>query len=65
MYSFYKQLDDMVLNYDGAILSTDNIDDVPVNRLIVKTKDNSQLKNYYDAIAVVEGYDGLHILQYP
>ena len=54
----------MVLNYDGAHLSTDDIDDVPVNRLIVKTEDNSRLENYYEAVDVVEGYDGLHILQY-
>lgn len=62
---FYNRLDDMILDYESVGLSTgDNKEDIPLNRLIVKTHDNNKLKNYYDADAVVEGYDGLHILQF-
>lgn len=64
MEEFYSQLDKMALCYEEANLSTEKIEDIPLNRLIVKTKDNSPLKNYYDAAGIVEGYDGLHILQY-
>lgn len=34
------------------------------DRLIVKTKSNKPLKNDFGAIEKVEGYDGLHVLQY-
>lgn len=65
MDDFYNNLDNMILDYGGAGLSSDeNKEDVPLNRLIVKTQDNNQLNNYYDADAVVEGYDGLHVLQF-
>lgn len=64
MEDFYSQMDEIILNCDNAGASSDNIENLPTNRLIVKTKTNESLKNYYDAIYVAEGYDGLHILQY-
>lgn len=64
MEEFYFQLDEIILSCDNAIGSTDNNDDIPTNRLIVKTKTNASLENYYDAVYVAEGYDGLHILQF-
>lgn len=64
MEEFYSQLDEIILSCDNAIGSTDNIEDIPTNRLIVKTETDTPLENYYDAVYVAEGYDGLHILQF-
>ncbi len=36
----------------------------PLCRLIVKTETNAPLNNTFGAIDVLEGYDGIHILQY-
>lgn len=49
---------------DSGGLSSTGLKSELTNRLIVKTKTNKPLNNYYGAIAVVEGYDGLHFLQY-
>ena len=38
--------------------------DKPLNRLIVKTESNAPLQNTYGAYAKLEGYNGIHILQY-
>ena len=64
MEEFYSQLDEIILSCDNAIGSTDNNEDIPTNRLIVKTETDAPLENYYDAVYVAEGYDGLHILQF-
>lgn len=41
-----------------------NPSEISLNRIIVKTNDNLPLANDCGAIAKVEGYDGLHIMQY-
>lgn len=47
-----------------ASVTPDNYLDVELNRLIVKTSSNTPLENDYGAIGKLEGYNGLHILQY-
>ncbi len=42
----------------------DNLSDVPLNRLIVKTVDNNYLQNDCGAVAKIETYNNLHIMQY-
>lgn len=49
--------------YDSGSLNSEN-KYFRTNRLIVKTESNTRLLNYYGAVDVVEGYDGLHLLQY-
>ena len=60
---FSSKLTEMVLKYEGTSLSSSTIEKEPL-RLIVKTEKNEKLKDYYDAVCVIEGYKGLHILQY-
>lgn len=48
----------------GGIAEDTNLSEISLNRLIVKTTDNNILEDDYGAIAKIEGYDGLHILQY-
>ena len=56
---------ELVEKYDEDGLAAVNPSiNVELNRLIVKTETNEPLKNYYSAKACVEGYDGLHILQF-
>lgn len=45
-------------------MASDGSEIIYTNRLIVKTATNDPLKNYFNASAIVEGYDGLHFLQY-
>lgn len=47
-------------------VSEDIIDvtEIPLNRLIIKTDDNSKLEDDCGAIAKIEGYNGIHIMQY-
>ena len=63
---FFSQVKNLANTYDdNGDLASGNSEILYTNRLIVKTKTNAPLSDYYDAIAVVEGYDGLHFLQYP
>lgn len=61
---FYGSIQKLVLDYETNRVTTGSASQLPTNRLIVKTNHNEKLLNYYGAIDVVEGYDGLHILQY-
>lgn len=45
-------------------VSTEEIAEYPLNRLIVKTTSNEPLENDYGASDKIEGYNCLHILQY-
>lgn len=45
-------------------VSTEEITEYPLNRLIVKTTSNNPLDNDYGAADKIEGYNCLHILQY-
>lgn len=45
-------------------VSTEEMTEYPLNRLIVKTSYNDPLENDYGAADKIEGYDCLHILQY-
>lgn len=47
----------------GTDTNTDS-SKIQLNRIIVKTDNNNPLTEDFGAIAKVEGYDGLHILQY-
>lgn len=47
----------------GGIASGD-ISSRPLNRLIIKTDSDEPLENYYGARDKLEGYGGIHILQY-
>lgn len=59
---FYSSFREMVNNFVGTGISSGERRDTM--RLIVKTKTNKKLSNYYDAVDVVEGYKGLHFLQF-
>ena len=45
-------------------VSTEEMTEYPLNRLIVKTASNEPLENDYGAADKIEGYNCLHILQY-
>lgn len=56
---------DLANTYDvGDGLASEDSDSQYTFRLIVKTETNEPLNDYYGAVAVVEGYDCLHFLQY-
>lgn len=40
------------------------LSDVPLNRIIVKTTDNNQIYNDCGAVAKIETYNNLHVMQY-
>ena len=62
---FFNQIREMANTYDNSDgLASDDSDLLYTYRLIVKTETNEPLNDYYGAIAVVEGYDCLHFLQY-
>ncbi len=45
---------------DGSV----DLTEVPLNRLIVKTDSNNHLEEDCGAVAKIEGYNGIHIMQY-
>lgn len=62
---FYNQAKKLVLDYESSGgLGSDSTNKYQTNRLIVKTEDNEPLENHYGAWGIVEGYNGMHILQY-
>lgn len=61
---FFEQTQKFADEHKPGALSADDLSDLPLNRLIVKTKNNIALKETYSAVDVIEGYNGLHILQY-
>lgn len=61
---FKTLLSDMLNQYDFTMGSVTESSGLLKNRLIVKTNDNNPLTETFDAIDTVEGYGGLHILQY-
>lgn len=61
---FEDLLSDMLNQYDFTLGSVTETSGLLKNRLIVKTNDNNPLTETFDAIDIVEGYGGLHILQY-
>lgn len=63
--NFFVQVKELADRYDDSDgLSSDYEELKLTHRLIVKTKTNVPLDDYYGAVAVVEGYDCLHFLQY-
>ncbi len=63
--NFYSQVKALANQYDeSGGLTSNGSEIIDTCRLIVKTKTDNPLENYYGAVAVVEGYDGLHFLQY-
>ncbi len=60
---FNQLLCEMISNYNGLHLSSD-YQNLPTNRLIVKTDSNDALAENYGAVDSVEGYKGIHIFQY-
>ena len=48
----------------GGIIEETNPSEISLNRIMVKTNNNEKLDNDYGAVAKIEGYDGIHILQY-
>ena len=62
---FKSQLCDMFYeNINFEISSTIAPENLPTNRVIVKTNSNSELEDDYGAILKVEGYNNLHVFQY-
>lgn len=45
---------------DGSV----DLTEVPLNRLIIKTNSNEHLEEDCGAVAKIEGYNGIHIMQY-
>lgn len=65
MEDFFRQVNELILNYElSGGLGSGDIENYQTNRLIVKTETNDPLKDYYGVWGKVEGYDGMHILQY-
>lgn len=63
--NFFSQVREMANTYDNNDgLASDDSGLMYTYRLIVKTETNEPLNDYYGAVAVVEGYDCLHFLQY-
>ncbi len=66
---YAEQLSELTQMYDisniGGI-NGENIDlvDIPLNRLIIKTNNNQKFIEDCNAIAKIEGYNGIHIMQY-
>lgn len=52
------------VNSIGGIIEETNPSEISLNRIMVKTNNNEKLDNDYGAVAKIEGYDGIHILQY-
>ncbi len=62
---FKSQLCNMLYeNINFEISSTINPENLPTNRVIVKTNSNNALTNDYGAVSKIEGYNNLHIFQY-
>lgn len=61
---FEALLSDMLNQYDFTLGSVTESSGMLKNRLIVKTNNNNPLTETFNAIDIVEGYGGLHILQY-
>lgn len=62
---FKSQLCNMFYeNINFEISSIINPENLPTNRVIVKTNSNSALVNDYGATSKIEGYNNLHIFQY-
>ncbi len=62
---FCNMAQDLIEKYDeNGLASVNPSVNNELNRLIVKTETNDPLENYYSAKECVEGYDGLHILQF-
>ncbi len=61
-YEFANALQQFASDNTSNII--DSIFPTPMNRLIVKTYSNTPLSNTYGAVDILEGFDGLHILQY-
>ncbi len=66
---YSSQLINLTNIYDvgSSVESTDNNVDltkIPLNRLIIKTENNNPLGKDFGAVAKVEGYNNIHIMQY-
>lgn len=63
IYEYHKLVQQFSDSFDHNSFASGSTDS-PLNRLIVKTNSNTPLENDYGAIAKIEGYNGIHILQY-
>ena len=66
---YSKQLSELTQMYGVSNIggtAEENIDlvDLPLNRLIIRTSDNQKFIEDCNAIAKIEGYNGIHIMQY-
>ncbi len=65
---YSSQLSELTKTYGiesiGGITEGTNLSEISLNRLIVKTTDNNSLEEDFGAVAKIEGYDGIHVLQY-
>lgn len=61
---FLNELSAMVYNYDNNSFGFSSGEETPTCRIIVKTKNNTELTDYQGAIDHVSGLDSMYILQY-
>lgn len=64
-YEYFKLIQKFADAYaPGGWIGGGDTAELPLNRLIVKTDSNEPLEETYGAIATLDGYNNLHILQY-
>lgn len=69
LVEYSTQLADLTQTYGidsigGVSEDVTDITEISLNRLIIKTNDNSKLEEDCGAVAKIEGYNGIHIMQY-
>lgn len=62
--TFLNELSAMVYNYDNNSFGFSSGEEIPTCRIIVKTKNNTEITDYQGAIDYVSGLDSMYILQY-
>lgn len=64
-HEYFEKIQKFADAYEpGGLISGTDSSELPLNRLIVKTDSNEPLEETYGAIATLDGYNNLHILQY-
>ncbi len=62
--SFFSSLSDMLIEYDVNSMGSSSAEDFETKRLIVKTNTNESITDTHGAVAIIEGWNNTHILQY-
>ncbi len=62
--SFFSSLNDMLIEYDVNSIGSSSVGKSATKRLIVKTNTNESLTDTQGAVAIIEGWNNIHILQY-